>query len=60
MDKAEIVKLREFLRRSLARRRASGCANTKSSEAADVSLGERKLGTITSTTRTVTVPSRSK
>ena len=47
MDKAEIVKLREFLRRSFGAPTLQVAPNSKSSEAADVSLGERKLGTIT-------------
>jgi hypothetical protein len=47
MDKAEIVKLREFLRRSLGSETLQVAPNSKSGEAADVSLGERKLGTIT-------------
>jgi len=47
MDKAEIVKLREFLRRSFGAPALQVGPNSKSAEAADVSLGERKLGTIT-------------
>jgi hypothetical protein len=47
MDKAEIVKLREFLRRSFGAPTLQVAPNSKSAEAADVSLGERKLGTIT-------------
>jgi Protein of unknown function (DUF3126) len=47
MDKAEIVKLREFLRRSLGAPALQVAPNSKSAEAADVSIGERKLGTIT-------------
>ena len=47
MDKAEIVKLREFLRRSFGAPTLQVAPNSKSGEAADVSLGERKLGTIT-------------
>jgi Protein of unknown function (DUF3126) len=47
MDKAEIVKLREFLRRSFGAPTLQVGPNSKSAEAADVSLGERKLGTIT-------------
>jgi hypothetical protein len=47
MDKAEIVKLREFLRRSFGAPTLQVAPNPKSAEAADVSLGERKLGTIT-------------
>jgi hypothetical protein len=46
MDKAEIVKLREFLRRSFGAATLQVVPNSKSSEAADVSLGEHKLGTI--------------
>jgi hypothetical protein len=47
MDKAEIAKLREFLRRSFGAPTLQVALNPKSAEAADVSLGERKLGTIT-------------
>lgn len=47
MDKAEIVKLRNFLRRSFGAPGIQVSPNAKSAEAADVSLGERKLGTIT-------------
>jgi hypothetical protein len=47
MDKAEIAKLREFLRRSFGAPTLHVTPNSKSGEAADVSLGERKLGTIT-------------
>ena len=44
MDKAEIVKLREFLRRSFGAPTLQVAPNSKSGEAADVSLGERNLG----------------
>jgi hypothetical protein len=47
MHKAEIAKLREFLRRSFGAPTLKVTPNSKSDEAADVSLGERKLGTIT-------------
>ena len=47
MDKAEIVKLREFLRRSFGAPTLQVAPNSKSAEAADVSLGERKIGAIT-------------
>jgi hypothetical protein len=47
MDKAEIVKLREFLRRSFGAPALQVAPNSKSAEAADVSLGERKIGAIT-------------
>jgi Protein of unknown function (DUF3126) len=47
MDKAEIVKLREFLRRSFGAPGIQVAPSSESAEAADVSLGERKLGTIT-------------
>ena len=47
MDKVEIVKLREFLRRSFGAPTLQVAPNSKSVEAADVSLGERTLGTIT-------------
>ena len=47
MDKAEIIKLREFLRRSFGAPALQVTLNSKSAEAADVSLGERKIGLIT-------------
>jgi hypothetical protein len=47
MDKGEIVKLREFLRRSFGASGIQVAPSSKSKEAAEVSLGERKLGTIT-------------
>ena len=47
MDKAEIVKLREFLRRSFGAPTLQVAPDSKSAEAADVSLGERKIGAIT-------------
>ena len=47
MDKGEIVKLREFLRRSFGAPGIHVAPSSKSAEAAEVSLGERKLGTIT-------------
>jgi Protein of unknown function (DUF3126) len=47
VDKGEIVKLREFLRRSFGAPGIQVAPNSKSAEAADVSLGESKLGTIT-------------
>ena len=47
VDKGEIVKLREFLRRSFGAPGIQVAPNSKSAEAADVLLGERKLGTIT-------------
>jgi hypothetical protein len=47
MDKAEIVKLREFLRRSFGAPMLQVAPNSKSSEAADVLLGEHRLGTLT-------------
>jgi Protein of unknown function (DUF3126) len=47
VDKGEIVKLREFLRRSFGAPGIQVAPNSKSAEAADVSLGERQLGTIT-------------
>jgi hypothetical protein len=47
MDKAEIVKLREFLRRSFGAPMLQVAPNLKSAEAADVLLGERRLGTLT-------------
>jgi hypothetical protein len=47
MDKSEIVKLREFLRRSFGAPTLKVSPSSKSAEAADVSLGERRIGTIT-------------
>jgi Protein of unknown function (DUF3126) len=47
MDKAEIAKLRVFLRRSFGAPALQVALNAKAAEAADVSLGERTLGTIT-------------
>jgi len=47
MTKAEIVKLREFLRKSFGAPALQVAPNSKSAEAADVSLGERKIGAIT-------------
>jgi Protein of unknown function (DUF3126) len=47
MDKAEIGKLRTFMRRSFGTPALQVAPNAKSKEAADVSLGERTLGTIT-------------
>jgi hypothetical protein len=47
MDKSEIVKLREFLRRSFGAPTLRVAPSSKSADAADVSLGERKLGTVT-------------
>jgi Protein of unknown function (DUF3126) len=47
MDKAEIGKLREFLRRSFGAPTLLVTPNSKSADAADVSLGERKIGAIT-------------
>ena len=47
MDKAEILKLREFLRKSFGAPTIQVAPSSKSAEAADVSLGERKIGAIT-------------
>ncbi len=47
MDKAEIVKLREFLRKSFGAPKLQVTPSSKFAEAADVSLGERKIGAIT-------------
>jgi hypothetical protein len=47
MDKEEIAKLREFLRRAFGAPALQVIRGAKSAEEADVSLGERKLGTIT-------------
>jgi Protein of unknown function (DUF3126) len=46
VDKAEIVKLREFLRKSFGAPTLQVTPNSKSAEAADVSLGDRKIGEI--------------
>ena len=47
MDKAEIVKLRDFLRKTFTAPAIQVAPNSRSAEAADVSLGERKIGLIT-------------
>ena len=47
MDKAEILKLREFLRKSFGAPTIQVTPSSKSAEVADVSLGERKIGAIT-------------
>jgi Protein of unknown function (DUF3126) len=47
VDKAEIVKLREFLRKSLGSPMIQVAPSPKSADAADVSLGERKIGILT-------------
>ena len=47
MDKAEIVKLREFLRRSFGAPGLEVAQSSTSKDAADVSLGVRKIGAIT-------------
>jgi Protein of unknown function (DUF3126) len=47
MDKAEIVKLREFLRKSFGAPALQVALSSRAAEAADVSLGERKIGLIT-------------
>ena len=47
MDKAEIVKLREFLRKSFGAPTLQVAPNSRSAEAADVSVGERKIGALT-------------
>jgi hypothetical protein len=46
VDKTEIVKLREFLRKSFGAPKLQVTPSSTSSEAADVSLGERKIGEI--------------
>jgi uncharacterized protein DUF3126 len=46
VDKAEIVKLREFLRKSFGAPALQVAPSSKSAEEADVSLGERKIGAI--------------
>ena len=47
MDKAEIVKLREFLRRSFGAPALQVAPNSTSAEEADVWLGQWKIGAIT-------------
>ncbi len=47
MDKAEIVKLRDFLRKSFGSPTLQVAPSSRSAESADVSLGERKIGAIT-------------
>ena len=47
MDKAEIVKLRDFLRTSFGAPALQVAPNSTSAEAAEVSLGEGKIGAIT-------------
>jgi hypothetical protein len=47
MDKAEIAKLREFLRRSFGAPTLQVAPSPNSAEEAEVTLGLRKLGTIT-------------
>ena len=46
MDKQEIVKLREHLRRSLGCVSVNGVASSRTADEADVTLGERKIGAI--------------
>ena len=47
MDQAEIVKLRAFLRKAFSAPSLQVTPSSKSAEAADVSLGERNIGSIT-------------
>ncbi len=47
MDKAEIVKLRDFLRKSFGAPTLQVAPSSRSAESADVSFGERKIGAIT-------------
>ena len=47
VDKAEIAKLREFLRRSFGAPTLQVAPSSKSADVADVSLGVRKIGAIT-------------
>ena len=47
MNKEEILKLRTHLRRSFGAPTLAVAPNSKERDAADVSLGQRKLGTIT-------------
>jgi hypothetical protein len=46
MDKSEILKLREHLRRCFGAPGLSVVPHSKNADAADVQLGERKIGTI--------------
>jgi hypothetical protein len=46
MDKEEIIKLRTYLRRSFGALRLNVTPSSKERDAADVSLGERKIGAI--------------
>jgi Protein of unknown function (DUF3126) len=47
VDKSEIVKLRDFLRKSFGAPTLQVAPSSRLAEAADVSLGERKIGAIT-------------
>ena len=47
MDKAEIVKLRQFLRKEFGAPMLQVTPSSRSAEAANVSLGEREVGEIT-------------
>ncbi len=47
MDKSEIVKLREFLRKSFGAQAVQVTPSSRSKDAADVAFGERKIGKIT-------------
>jgi len=47
MDKGEIVKLREFLRKNFGSPAVLVTPSSRAKDAADVALGERKIGTIT-------------
>jgi hypothetical protein len=47
MDKAEITKLRDFLRRSFGAPTLQVAPSPQSADDADVTFGERKLGSIT-------------
>jgi hypothetical protein len=47
VDKAEIVKLREFLRKSFGSPEIQVAPSAKARDAAVVSVGERKIGSIT-------------
>jgi hypothetical protein len=47
VDKAEIAKLREFLRRSFGAPTLQVSPDSKSADAANVTLGERQIGAIT-------------
>ena len=47
MDKAEIVKLRDFLRKNFGSPAVQVTPSSRAKDAADVALGERRIGAIT-------------